>query len=286
MTVTYTVALPRAEAEALASAIDPALEELGVAHTLFETADGSDVWRVTVYVEPEVAGRASRALDGAAPGTAFERAELADEDWVTRSLTALAPVRAGGFVVHGSHDRGVARPGEAAVEIDAARAFGTGHHGTTAGCLVALDRLLKRGTPQRTLDLGTGSGVLAIALARRTRRPVLATDIDPVAVAIARDNAQLNGVRSLVAVRTATGLGHAAIRAGAPYDLIVANILAGPLRAMAPAIARHLAPGGRVVLSGLLAHQRPGVLAAYRHQGLRHEWTVRRGDWATLTLGG
>ena len=286
MTTTYTATLPRAQAEALAAAIEPGLEELGVAHTLFEVSDGASEWRVAVYAEPDADGAAARVLSDAAPLVAFERAELADEDWVTRSLTALAPVRAGGFVVHGSHDRGVARTGETAVEIDAARAFGTGHHGTTAGCLVALDRLLRRGTPRRVLDLGTGSGVLAIAVARRARVPVLATDIDPVAVAIARDNARLNGVGSLVRATVARGLAHRSIRAGAPYDLIVANILAGPLRAMAPAIARHLAPGGRVVLSGLLEHQRAGVVAACRAQGLRLEATLLRERWATLTLAG
>ena len=284
MTATYTAALPRAEAEALAAAIEPALEEIGVAHTLFETADGSETWEVTVYAEPDVEDEVAAALDRASHP--FTRAELPDEDWVTRSLTALAPVRAGGFVVHGSHDRGVARAGETAVEIDAARAFGTGHHGTTAGCLVALDRLLKRRRPRHVLDLGTGSGVLAIALARRARRPVLATDIDPLAVRIARDNARLNGVGTLVRAETATGLAHSAIRSNAPYDLIVANILAGPLRAMAPAIARHLAPGGSVVLSGLLERQRAAVVAAYRAQGLRLERTVRREGWATLTLRG
>ena len=286
MTTTYTVALSRPEAEALAAAIEPGLEELGVAHTLSEVSDGADEWHVAVYAEPEVADETAHVLAGAAPDVAFERADLADEDWVTMSLAALAPVRAGGFVVHGSHDRGVARAGETAIEIDAARAFGTGHHGTTAGCLVVIDRLLKRGTPRRVLDLGTGSAVLAIALARRARVPVLATDIDPVAVAIARENARLNGVGGLLRVEVATGLQHNVIRAAAPYDLIVANILAGPLRAMAPAIARYLAPGGRVVLSGLLERQRAAVLAAYRAQGLHVEATVPREGWATLTLVG
>lgn len=281
MTTTFLTRLPRAEAEALAASIEAPLEDLGVAHTLFEA--GSD-WEVTVYAEADVVDEVATALARLAPQIQFDRAELTDEDWVSMSLRALAPVRAGGFVVHGSHDRRAPRAGETAIEIDANRAFGTGHHGTTAGCLDAIDRVLKRGVRRRILDLGTGSGVLAIGIARRSRAPVLATDIDPVAVAIAAENARRNGVGSLVRCVTAAGLDHRAIARAAPFDLIVANILAGPLRRLAPAIGRVLSPGGTVVLSGLVERQRASVLAAYRTQGIVHRQTLLREGWATLVL--
>ena len=281
MTTTFVARLPQAEAEALSAAIDPMLEELGIAHTLHEVGGG---WEVAVYVELDAVDAVETALRRVAPAGAFGRGELPDEDWVTLSLRALAPVRAGGFVVHGSHDPDARRPGETAILVDANRAFGTGHHGTTAGCLDAIDRHLKRSRPMRVLDLGTGTGVLAIALAKRLRRPVLATDIDPVAVAIARANARGNGVGALVRVVTATGTSHPAIRTGAPFDLIVANILAGPLRAMAPGIVRVLAPGGTIVLSGLLERQRASVVAAYAAQDVALRDTIGREGWATLTL--
>lgn len=279
MTTTFVARLPKAGAEALARALELPLEEIGVAYTLFESGDA---WEVTVYAEPDALAKAEPVLANA--GATFERFELADEDWVARSLRSLAPVRAGGFVVHGSHDRGTARAGETAIEIDANRAFGTGHHGTTAGCLEAIDRVLRRGRPDRMIDLGTGSGVLAIGLAKRCRRPVLATDIDFLAVRIAAANARTNGVGHLVRTVRAVGLAHGAVADASPFSLVVANILAGPLRAMAPAIARSLAPGGAVILSGLLERQRSAVLAAYRAQGLVHRGTILREGWATLTL--
>lgn len=282
MTTIFTARLPRAEAEALAAAIDAPLEEIGASHTLFEAGAGSPEWEVTVYAEPDALAEVERMI--AETDAMFERMELADEDWVARSLTALAPVRAGGFIVHGRHDRGAVRAGETAIEIEANRAFGTGHHGTTAGCLEAIDRVLRRERPRRVLDLGTGSGVLAIALAKRLRSPVLATDIDAISTGIARGNAWANGVGPMVRTATASGLDHPVIASAAPFDLIVANILAGPLRAMAPSIVHALAPRGTLILSGLLERQRACVLAAYRLQALAHRGTIRRDSWATLTL--
>ena len=281
MTATYSARLPQSEAEAISAALDAPLEAIGVTHSLFEN-DGS--WEVTVYVEPMTDTRVQETLATVVPDRTFERTELPDDDWVTRSLSALAPVRAGRFIVHGSHDCKAPHAGETAIRIDAARAFGTGHHGTTAGCLVAIDDYLKRRPVHRAIDVGTGSGVLAIALAKRSRRRIVATDIDPVATGIARENARINGVGPLVRTVTAAGLDHAGIATRAPFDLIVANILAGPLRAMAPSLARHRSSGGTVILSGLLERQRASVVSAYRAQGLRLRRTILREGWATLIL--
>jgi ribosomal protein L11 methyltransferase len=163
-------------------------------------------------------------------------------------------------------------------------AFGTGHHGTTAGCLIAIDRVAKARPIRNALDVGTGSGVLAIALAKRAKAHVVASDIDPVATRVAHDNVRLNHVAALVHTLTATGLSHATIEAHAPYDLIVANILAAPLVALAPAIRRSLAPGGTVILSGLLIEQERRVANMYRSVGLTREAALHRGEWSTLTL--
>ncbi|MCR4281691.1 MAG: 50S ribosomal protein L11 methyltransferase [Bauldia sp.] len=214
----------------------------------------------------------------------FALQALPPTDWVAKSLRELSPVRAGRFLVHGRHDRSRALPNDIAIEIDAGLAFGTGHHGTTAGCLIAIDRLAGRRPIVNALDLGTGSGVLAIAIARRAKAAVVAGDIDPVAVAVARDNARLNGVASRVTTVVATGFGARAIRAHAPYDLIVANILAAPLVALANDVRRNLAPGGSVILSGLLTTQRRRVAAMYRCQGLRPTDAIVIGGWATLVL--
>ena len=213
------------------------------------------------------------------------RASFADvpkQDWVAASLEGLEAVREGRFVIHGAHGRGAVRPGDIGIEIEAALAFGTGHHGTTRGCLAAINAVAKRRRPARILDVGTGTGVLAIAAARRFRRRVVAGDIDATAVAAAAENAGKNGARGFVRPVRAVGLGHPALRAGGPYDLVFANILARPLRALAPSIRAHVAPGGKVILSGLLAPDVPGVVSAYCGQGLV---LVRRSfieGWATL----
>ena len=192
-------------------------------------------------------------------------------------------MRAGRVLVHGAHDRASLRVNDVGVEIEAALAFGTGHHGTTLGCLRALDRIAKRRRPARILDVGTGTGVLAIAAAKLLKRRVACGDIDPVAVETARANALANGAGAFVAPVVATGLRHEAL--AGQYDLIFANILAKPLRLLAPAIARAASPGAELVLSGLLARDVAGVLAAYRAQGF---YLRERGDidgWAALVLG-
>src|SRR5690606_30118338 len=189
------------------------------------------------------------------------------------------PVRAGRFLVHGAHDRDARRPGDIAIEIDAGLAFGTGHHGTTAGCLEMLERVARRERPRNALDLGTGSAVLAIALARLARIPVLATDIDPVAVRVAAENVRINEAAAYVATATAPGFHHSAFAAAKPFDLIVANILARPLMRLAPDMARHVAPGGSLILSGILDSQRRAVIAAYTGQRFRHAETLHREGW-------
>jgi ribosomal protein L11 methyltransferase len=209
---------------------------------------------------------------------------LGNENWVEKTLQDLAPVRAGRFVVHGSHDADCAAPHEHAICINAGMAFGTGHHGTTAGCLAMIDRELKRSAPRNALDLGSGTGVLAIAIAKAAHIPVLATDIDPVAAHIARQNARANQAGGYVDSIAATSFNHTRFLEYVPFDLVVANILAGPLQAMAHDLSRHLASGAGVILSGLLPHQRARILAGYRAQGLAHDHTHYQDGWMTLVL--
>ncbi len=205
-------------------------------------------------------------------------------NWVAKSLEGLAPVIAGGFYVYGSHETGPVPAGLTAMKIDAAQAFGTGHHETTTGCLEAINILLKRQKPRRMLDVGTGTGVLAIALAKRTRTQVIASDIDPISVTTTRENAEQNGVGKLIIALEATGLTHPTISQNGPYDLIVANILAGPLMALAPAVGRAAQKGATIILSGILQHQARGVINAYARQGMTLTQKLQRKDWTTLML--
>ena len=245
-------------------------------------------WEVEVYFSSEPDEDMIRDLvaqsagPDAAAAVTFDA--IAEKDWVKASLDGLAPVPAGRFVVHGSHDRGRVAGHAIAIEIEAALAFGTGHHGTTRGCLLFLDDILKRRRPRHVLDVGTGTGVLAIAAARALRRPVASGDIDPVAVEAARSNAVHNHAGAYVRPVVAKGVGHPLLQAGSPYDLVFANILARPLMRLAPSIASVATRNADVILSGLQARDVPGVLAAYRAQGLS---LVARRDlegWALLHL--
>ncbi len=218
----------------------------------------------------------------AAQKLAFDR--VAQRDWVAASLEGLAPVRAGRFLVHGSHDRGHVKSNDIGLEIEAALAFGTGHHGTTRGCLLMLDAILKRRRPRSILDVGAGTGVLALAAARALRQPVAAGDIYPIAVDAARANARLNGAGPWVRPVVARGVRHPALAGRAPYDLIFANILARPLRLLAPSICALASSDADIVLSGLLARDVPGVLSAYAAQGFA---LTRRGEldgWSALLI--
>jgi ribosomal protein L11 methyltransferase len=249
---------------------------------------GAGRWRVAMHFRAAPDEKIIHALVAAAAGDAavealrFER--VAAKDWVRESLAGLAPVTAGRFVVHGAHDRARIPLNRIGIEIEAALAFGTGHHGTTRGCLLALDRICKSrgGAPARILDLGTGSGVLAIAAARALRQRVLATDIDGSAVRAARANAALNRAGSFVEVIKADGVAARRIRERAPYDLVLANILLRPLQGLAAPLTRLTAPGARVVLSGLLASQANAAIAAYR--GLALERRIDLDGWSTLVL--
>ena len=227
------------------------------------------------------------ALIGAAIGAGdfgdlrIER--LLPEDWMARAESMRAPVRAGRFVIHGHHDRGTVPRFRGAIEIDAGLAFGTAHHATTRGCLIALDRLSKRIRPRHILDVGTGTGILAIAAARAFNVPVLASDIDPIATATAAANAQMNGVGARVHVVTAAGLSH--LRFGrASVDLLFANILLNPLLALAPDFAHAVRPGGICVLSGLLASQARQVEARFRALGFSLDSRILLDGWTTLLL--
>jgi ribosomal protein L11 methyltransferase len=254
-----------------------------VAVSLVDAGHGR--WRVTFYSRHAIDEGAVRDLAilagaKAAKGLRFER--IAAKDWVADSLLGLKPIAAGRFVVHGAHDRGGAAANRIGIEIEAAQAFGTGHHGSTRGCLLALDQLCKFAKARRVLDLGTGSGVLAIAAARGLHRRVVASDIDAQAVRIARANARLNRSAALVRVCRANGLAAADIRASAPFDLVCANILIAPLQRLAAPLTRIVAPRGRIILSGLLNAQANAARAAYPHFTL--ERRIEVDGWTTLVL--
>lgn len=275
----------RAVTELIGEMLDPT--ETAVSAFEIEEAGRAPEWFVEVYFAERPDEEAIRDLIGPIMGPDAASAvftQVEARDWVKASLDGLKPVRAGRFVVHGSHDRGAARTHEIGIEIEAGLAFGTGHHGTTAGCLLAIDRAIRRRSPLRTLDVGTGSGLLAIALARATRRTVVAGDIDPVAVEVARDNARLNHAARHVRFYAAPGVRHPLAGRAGRFDLVVANILARPLMRLARDITRVISPSGRLILSGLLAGDVPGVLAAYRSQGWTLDRRSMRDGWATLVL--
>lgn len=278
MASTFVVRTPPlvwAEADAVVQILEEADAPVAQAVSLVEADERRALWRVEAYYEvpPTPAMLEQLGLDAATLSIEI----LPDTDWVARSLEGLAPVRAGRFLVHGRHDTQLP-PGGLRVEITAGTAFGTGHHATTRGCLIAADRLLKRQRPRRILDLGSGTGVLAIAAAKVSRAPALAIDIDPEAVRVTRENARLNGASALV---------KAAVRLparGARFDLILANILAGPLVDLAPEVVARLAPGGALVVSGLMVDQERQVAAAYRNRGLHLDRQLRLDDWSVLVF--
>jgi ribosomal protein L11 methyltransferase len=252
----------------------------------FEGPDGR--WDITVHFAEAPDQTSIRKLVGIAAGgevaqhITFDTVEA--KDWVKATLEELVPVRAGRFIVHGQHDRSRIPPNKLGIEIEAALAFGTGHHGTTRGCLLLLDSVLKARRPKRVLDLGTGTGVLAIAAAKALHGAVLASDIDPSSVQVARDNARLNGTGYRVQTIRANGFSAPQFAEYGRFDLVLANILANPLRQMATPMARHLAPSALVILSGLLPSQASGVIAAYRARGLVFLRHLRIEGWSSLLM--
>jgi ribosomal protein L11 methyltransferase len=276
----------QATAKRLADQLSERFDEAATA--AFEGTDGQ--WNLEIHFETPPDQDAVRLtlsqIAGADTAARLTFEQIAAKDWVAASLAGLKPVEAGRFTVHGAHDRARVAPNRIGIEIEAALAFGTGHHGTTRGCLLALDWIGKRRRPKRVLDIGTGTGVLAIAAAKALRCPVLASDIDPEAVAIARANARLNAISPLVTSLRAKGLAGLRFRQTAPFDLVFANILLAPLKALAGPLRPLLAAGAHVVLSGLLADQENAALAAYRAQGLRLVRRIPLGEWVTLILSG
>jgi ribosomal protein L11 methyltransferase len=257
--------------------------------SIHETGNPS-IWALDAYyqIKPDLNEIKSFLETGSAsPLPAMAIRELEDRDWVALVQSGLSPIRAGRYFIHGSHDRSKATQLAGEIEIDAGQAFGTAHHGTTMGCLLALDHLFKSRQRYRfynVLDLGTGTGLLAIAAARSLHHKILASDIDPISVKIATENAALNNVRPLVKLFEANGLSNHALQKSAPFDLLIANILAAPLLSMAADIRKNMRPGGRLILSGLLRTQSRTIEARYRGHGFTIEKRLPLDEWMTLIL--
>ena len=294
MTTTLTPATSRASfaignEQAAKRVVDLLNESFSEGQAAIAASEGpGGRWEITLHFAEAPDETSIRELVGLAAGADAAQAIRFDvvepKDWVKATLEDLVPVRAGRFVVHGRHDRSRVPPNKLGIEIEAALAFGTGHHGTTRGCLLLLDEVLKAHRPRRVLDLGTGTGVLAIAAARALQIKVLASDIDPLAAQVAGDNARLNGTGDLVETICATGFSAPQFADRGPFDLVLANILANPLRQMATPMARHLAPSALLILSGLLPSQAAGVIAAYRARGLVLVKHLRIEGWSSLLL--
>jgi ribosomal protein L11 methyltransferase len=273
---------PRAQAEAAAAVLDetPATETL--TYSILEEDEDRDIWRIDAFPTSEAERAALGEILGGFSALRVTSEKLADADWLAMALSGLPPVRAGRFFIYGAHDRGLAPPSTVNLRIEAGAAFGTGHHGTTVGCLLAYDRLLKARSFRKVLDVGCGTGVLAIAAARSGSKVAIGTDIDGPSVRIANENAGLN--RATARFVHAGGLNDQKVRRHAPYDLVFANILAPPLVALSQDIKLALRPGGVTILSGLLRTQERRVLAAYTSKGFRLVRRLHRDAWATLVL--
>ena len=275
-----------ASARAMTDILGEMFDPTETAVAAFEAEDGR-TWRLEAYFadapdEAWVRDLVRPVVGGQADAASFETID--QQDWVRASLEGLNPVRAGRFLVHGRHDRAHVRTNDLAVEIEAALAFGTGHHGTTLGCLRALVADLKTRRPRYVLDVGTGTGILAFAAAKALRAPVVAGDLDPEAVTTAVGNARLNGLGNLVQLYQGPGVRHARANRPRHFDVVFANILARPLKRLAPSLTAVVAEGGILILSGLIESDVPGVLSTYRHRGFH---LARRGvieGWATLVV--
>ncbi|MCI0736195.1 MAG: 50S ribosomal protein L11 methyltransferase [Beijerinckiaceae bacterium] len=283
-------AIARGIADIIVESFDPATTAAAAFEEEPDTRswNGKTPWIVEAYFGTPPDEAKVRALIAVVAGETGARKAVFGRvdagDWVASSLAGLKPARVWRFLIHGAHDRGAARPNDIALEIEAALAFGTGHHGSTRGCLFMLGLVARKRRPRAILDIGTGSGVLAIAAAKLFKRDVHAGDIDPVCVSISTANAKHNGTARYMRPVLARGVGHPLLRQGAPYDLILANILAGPLRGLAPDIAKFSAPVADIILSGLLASDVAGTAAAYRRQGFALQRRIDIGGWPTLLM--
>ncbi|WP_208437399.1 50S ribosomal protein L11 methyltransferase [Bartonella taylorii] len=274
------------EAERFYTLMETAFDEEGYPLALAEVDEKNAMYELSLYVDKEGLENASERFSNilSIDPNKINHEILPDIDWVKQSLKGLTPVRAGPFFLHGSHNRSDIPPNVFPIEIEANQAFGTGHHGTTAGCLEMIAKVVKHENPQNVLDLGTGSGVLAIGIAMLKPVSILASDIDPIAIQVAQHNAELNGVKKYITTVTATGFTHDQIASRAPFDLIIANILANPLIELAPEMVRVLQKGGSLILSGILEEQHASVLEAYVKQGRQHIETYHRQEWVTIHL--
>jgi ribosomal protein L11 methyltransferase len=273
---------PRAAAEAAAAKVDadPMLE--GATYSILEEDEDKGIWRIDAFpTSDDEADRFQAALEESGE-LKVTREVLADADWLAMALSGLPPVRAGRFFIYGMHDRGRTPVNTVNLRIEAGAAFGTGHHGTTVGCLLAYDRLIKAERFRKVLDVGAGTGVLAIAAAKTGADLAVGTDIDRVSVRISRDNAEVNQTRARFV--HASGLNHRLVASHAPYDLVFANILARPLISLAQDIKCALKPGGVAILSGLLRTQERAVKAAYLSRGFHVRFVIRRDAWVALVL--
>lgn len=287
-TIRVRIVAEEIEAKRIAELLALDFEDEGNPVTVFESSADGMQWTAEILLfdmTPDEAAALVRDRLGAdAFAAPVEAVELEDTNWVAKSLEGLSPVRAGRFFVHGAHDRDRRPFNGVSLEIEAALAFGTGHHGTTAGCLIELDRLLSRRRYSRMLDLGTGTGVLAIAMARMTRQKVMASDIDPVAVTTARENARHNQAGPLLRMVTAAGVDRGVFAEQGRFDLVVANILARPLMQMAAGLSRRMTRKATLILSGLRVEDGPRILFAYGTQGFHLVRRQERDGWLTLTL--
>ena len=277
---------PKREAEKQYELLDHAFEDDAFPLAITEIDEANGIYEVSLYVDEaeknSVLPRFAQVLG--VNENKIEIEILPDIDWVSHSLEGLGPVRAGRFFVHGSHDRDKVKPGDLAIEIDAGQAFGTGHHGTTVGCLELIADVMEHEKPQNALDLGTGSGILAIGIALIEPIRILATDIDPIAIKVAKENFALNGVAKTITAITATGLDDEEIKKRTPFDLIVANILANPLIELAPQMVPALKKGGSIVLSGILEEQHDRVVKAFEAAGAKYIKTLHHEGWVAIHL--
>lgn len=276
----------KAKAEELYQKMDAAFEDDAYPLAITEIDEAKAIYEVSLYVEDDekAVAQARLAQILGVNQDEIEIEVLPDIDWVQHSLEGLNPVRAGRFFIHGSHDRDKVMPNDLAIEIEAGQAFGTGHHGTTVGCLELLAEVMANEKPQNALDLGTGSGILAIGMALIAPIRILATDIDPIAINVAKENFALNGVSDTITAITATGLDDNEIASRAPFDLIVANILANPLIELAPQMVPAKAKNGSIVLSGILEEQHDRVVKAYQDQGAKYIKTLHHEGWVAIHL--